>query len=1045
MDVCHILLGRPWQYDRNVVHDGRMNTYTLEKDGRFHKLLPIKDKEVKPEVSSTILLMSGKELLTELEKDEDPQFLVVRKPKVVLTSTRVDDLPEEIQQLLGEFADIIVDELPRSLPPMRSVSHHIDLIPGASLPNKAAYRLTPQENEEVKRQVQNLQDKGLVRESLSPCAVPTVLSPKKGGGWRMCTDSRAINKITIRYRFPLPRMDDLMDCLSGANYFSKIDLKSRYHQIRMREGDEWKTAFKTNEGLYEWLVMPFGLTNAPSTFMRLMNEVLQEFIGKFVVVYLDDILIFSKTRAEHLRHLAIVMRRLQQEKLLINLKKCSFMQTELIYLGFVISANELKMDPEKVDVIRNWPSPRNVFEVRSFHGLASFYRKFIRNFSGISAAMMDTVKKRHKVFQWTAEAERSFKLLKQKITEQPVLVLPDFQKTFQVKCDASGYAVGGVLSQDDRPVAYYSEKLDDAKLKYSTYDKEFYAIIQALKKWRHYLIPKEFVLYSDNHALQFVSQQEKLNQKHAKWVEYMQNFTFVIKHISGTANKVADALSRKFLLLQEFRVKTLGFENLRNMYAGDSDFSEAYEAAENPVLRDRSPWIDYLIQDGLLFKGNQLCIPDCSMRENLVKEKHSGGLAGHFGHDKTFAKLSESYFWPGMRADVKRFVDRCRICQHAKGRKQNTGLYQPLPIPKRPWEAISMDFVLGLPRTQRGVDSIFVVVDRFSKMAHFIPCHKTSDATHIANLFFKEIVRLHGLPRSIVSDRDTKFIGHFWRTLWRKLGTDLAFSSAYHPQTDGQTEVVNRSLGDLLRSLVTEHHSSWDQILPQAEFAYNDSVNRSTGKSPFQILYGTQPRGVSELREPEQTETSSARAEEFAEAMKELHEKVKQRLQKSNQEYKRRADQRKRQLQFAVGDLVLVHLRKERFPRGTYNKLKMKKIGPCKILRKFGENAYELELPEDIGISPIFNISDLYPYKPDEADTGTDEPVVQWQKQLPVAQKPKMERILDKRTGKKTRRKQYLEYLVKWKNHPVEDASWETEATILKHGQTVQKLMSRSP
>jgi hypothetical protein len=645
-----------------------------------------------------------------------------------------------------------VDELPRSFPSIRSVSHHIDLIPRASFPNKAVYILTPHENEEVKRQVQDLLEKGLVRESLSPCVVPTVLSPTKDGGWRMCTDSRVINKITIRYRFPLSRMDDLMDCLSGANHFSKIDLKRSYHQIRMREGDKWKTTFKTNEGLNEWLVLPFGLTNAPSTFMRLMNEVLKEFIGKFLIVYLDDILVFSKTAVEHLKHLATVMQKLQQEKLLINMKKSSFMKTELIYLGFVISKNELRMDPDKVEAIKNWPSPKNIFEVRSFHELASFYRKFIRNFSGISAAMMETMKKRHKYFHWTEKAEKIFNLLKRKITEQPVLVLPNFQKTFQVKCDASGFAIGAVLSQEDRPIAYFSEKLNEAKLKYSTYDKEFYAIIQALKKWRHYLIPKEFVLYSDNHALQFVTQQEKLNEKHVKWVEYMQNFTFVIKHISGTANKVVDALSRKCLLLQEFRVKTLGFDDLRDMYVDDQDFKEAYEAAENIVLRDRSLWIEYMIQEGLLFRGNQLCILKCSMRENMLKEKHSGGLAGHFGHDKTFAKLNESYFWPGMREDVKRFVDRCRVFQHSKRRIQSVGFYQPFPIPERSWDVISMDFVLGLPRTQRGVDSIFVVVDRFSNMAQFIPCQKTSDATRIVNLFFKEVIRLHGFSRSIVSD-----------------------------------------------------------------------------------------------------------------------------------------------------------------------------------------------------------------------------------------------------------------------------------------------------
>jgi hypothetical protein len=367
------------------------------------------------------------------------------------------------------------------------------------------------ENEEVKKQVQDLMDKGLVRESLSPCIVPTVLSPKKDGGWKMCTNSRDINKITIRYRFPLTKMDELMDCLSGAKCFSKFDLKSGYHQIRMREGDEWKIAFKTNEGLYEWLVMPFGLTNVPSTFMILMNEVLKYFIGNFVIVYLDDILIFSKTEEEDLKHLALVMRRLQQEKLLINMKNSSFMKMELIYLGFMISSNELNMDPKKVKSIKEWSSPTNIFEVGIFHGLASFYKKFIRNFSEISTPMMETVKKNHKYFHWTEEVERSFKLLKEKITGQPILVLADFSKTFQGRCDASGFAIGAELSQDNRPVAYVSEKMNETKIKYSMYDKEFYAVIQALKKWRHYLVLKEFVLYSDNQALQFITRQEKLN------------------------------------------------------------------------------------------------------------------------------------------------------------------------------------------------------------------------------------------------------------------------------------------------------------------------------------------------------------------------------------------------------------------------------------------------------------------------------------------------------------------------------------------------------
>eukprot|EP00253_Pinus_taeda_P017775 PITA_17775 len=330
MDVCHILLGIPWQYDRGAMHDGKINTYKFGKDGVNHTLLPLQEEDVPgKKIDPKNLLLGGKEYLKQIEENE-VIFFVICKPKVIVTSIKVSDLPIEIQEMLENYCDIIVYDLPDELPPIRRISHHIVLIPRASLPNKAAYRMAPTENKEVRKQVQELLDKGLIRESLSPCAIPTVLSPKKDGGWRMCTDSRTINKITIRYRFPLARIEDSMDCLSGAKYFSKLDLKSGYHQIRIREGDEWKTTFKRNEGLYEWRVVPFGLSNAPSTFMRLMNEVFKDFIGKFVIVYLEYILVYSRSKEEHMRHLDYVLQRLQQEKLLLNLKKCSFMKEELV-------------------------------------------------------------------------------------------------------------------------------------------------------------------------------------------------------------------------------------------------------------------------------------------------------------------------------------------------------------------------------------------------------------------------------------------------------------------------------------------------------------------------------------------------------------------------------------------------------------------------------------------------------------------------------------------------------------------------------------------
>ena len=818
--------------------------------------------------------------------------------------------------------------------------------------------MNPKETMEIQRQVEELVTKGLVRESLSPCAVPALLVPKKDGSMRMCVDSRAINKITIKYRHPIPRLEDMLDELHGSSVFSKVDLRSGYYQIRIREGDEWKTAFKTKGGLYEWLVMPFGLSNAPSTFMRLMNQVFRPFIGKFVVVYFDDILIYSKNEEEHQGHLTQVMEVLEREKLFGNLKKCTFFTSEVTFLGYIVTSHGIMVDESKIEAIRTWPTPKSIHDVRSFHGLASFYRRFIRDFSTIMAPMTEVIK--GTTFKWNSKAQEAFDQVKSKLTQAPVLALPCFDKVFEVECDASGVGIGGVLTQEGRPLAFFSEKLCDSRRKYSTYDKEFYAIVRSLEHWSHYLVASEFILHSDHEALKYIQGQHKLNSRHAKWVEYLQSFHFTIKHKSGKLNKGADALSRRHLLLFQLDACILGFEHLKSLYEKDEDFGELYNECS------RHPKGDFLLQEGFLFKGPRLCIPKCGTRELLIREVHGGSLAGHFGENKTLAMLKEHYYWPRMSKDVQDMVKRCATCQVAKSHLLPQGLYMPLPVPTLPWEDVSMDFVLGLPRTQRGKDSIFVVVDRFSKMAHFIPCAKTNDATHIAELYFKEVMRLHGIPRSIVSDRDTKFLSHFWVTLWKKMGTKLKYSTTCHPQTDGQTEVTNRTLGALLRVLVKSNGKAWDLLLPQAEFAFNKSPSKATGLSPFKVVYGVDPLSPFDLVPRGMNEKPHEEASKRVEEIQKLHEMVKLKIERTNASYEKQANKHKKKVIFQPGDLVWVHLRKERFPSKRKSKLMPRADGPFEVIEKVNDNAYKVDLPGDYGVSATFNVADLSPYLEDD-------------------------------------------------------------------------------
>ena len=411
---------------------------------------------------------------------------------------------QSLDTLITEFKDVFPNELPHGLPPVRAVQHGIDIVQGSKPVSKPPYRMSASEAKEVEGQLADYLARGFIRPSTSPWASPILLVKKKDGTMRMCVDYRGLNALTIKNKYPLPRVDELFDQLQGKRYFSKVDLRSGFHQVRVSIDDILKTAFRTRFGHFEFLVMPFGLTNAPATFMTLMDSVLRPYLGKFVVVFLDDILIFSKTEEEHLEHLRLVFNELRTHALYAKQSKCEFFKNEIHYLGHTISFSGINMDTDKVDAILRWPHPTNVEELQIFLGMAGFYRKFIRDYAKIAVPMTDQLKAQGKTFRWDDEQERSFTKLKVALASAPILAIVDPLKSFVVETDASDKAVGAVLLQEGRPIAFESKKLDKAQQNYSVYEKELYAIIHALRKWRHYLYGAEFEVLFDHESIKVV-------------------------------------------------------------------------------------------------------------------------------------------------------------------------------------------------------------------------------------------------------------------------------------------------------------------------------------------------------------------------------------------------------------------------------------------------------------------------------------------------------------------------------------------------------------
>ncbi|GJV77461.1 putative reverse transcriptase domain-containing protein [Tanacetum coccineum] len=441
------------------------------------------------------------------------------------------------------------------IPPVRQVEFQIDLIPGAAPIARTPYRLAPSEMQELSNQLQELTDRGFIRPSTSPWGAPVLFVKKKDGSFRMCIDYRELNKLTIKNRYPLPRIDDLFDQLQGSSVYSKIDLRSGYHQLRVREEDIPKTAFRTRYGHYEFQVMPFGLTNAPAVFMDLMNRVCKPYLDKFVIVFIDDILIYSRNEEEHASHLRIILELLRKEKLYAKFSKCDFWIHIVQFLGHLINNQGLHVDPAKIEAVKNWTSPATPTEVRQFLGLAGYYRRFIEGFSKIAKPLTKLTQK-NKSYIWGEEQESAFQLLKQKLCEAPILALPEGNDNFVVYCDASLQGLGAVLMQREKVIAYASRQLKPHEENYTTHDLELGAVIFALKIWRHYLYGTKCTVFTDHKSLQHILRQKELNMRQRRWLELLADYDCEICYHPGKANVVADALSRK-KQIKPLRVRAL--------------------------------------------------------------------------------------------------------------------------------------------------------------------------------------------------------------------------------------------------------------------------------------------------------------------------------------------------------------------------------------------------------------------------------------------------------------------------------------------------------
>lgn len=921
-------------------------------------------------------------------------------------------------------------------------------------------RYSPKQREEISRQIKDMKNSSIIRESSSPWCSPIVLARKSDNSWRLCVDYRRLNAITVKDSFPMPNITDLLDSLGGANIFSKLDLASGFWQIPLTEDARAKTAFTTHEGLFEFLVLPFGLANAPGAFNRLMNIVFRSH-KNFVMHYMDDVIVYSKNKEDHKKHLEMTFSALRKAGLKLREEKCEFLREELTFLGHTINANGISANKDRIEAIEQIPYPTNEKEVRSFVGLMSYYRRFIKNFATIASPLYALLKKDAE-FKFGDPERKAVEDLKSNLKSSSMMSYPRPNQPFMISTDASSTGIGAVLSQEDesgeeKPIAFASRILSKAERNYATVERECLAIIWALQIFRTYIYGERIFLHTDHQPLKYLLQSERLTNRLARWALQLSEHNIEeIRYTRGKDNVVADVLSRSHAhevinMISEDHAG-LQLDYVSQLQHNDVDLQQMFKLLEdgvwpNQISSNLQAHLNqmhlYCIIDNVLYKGTTkgdvkttrrdrlfLVVPP-TLKHEILRANHGEPVAGHFGFKKTAARIYERYYWPHMSQDIMNYCQCCMDCQTRKTSKKLRFPLQPLEA-SRPFEMVCTDFMGPFKESDNGNKYIMVVTDKFTKYveAWALPA---CDALTTAKCLVDNWITKYGPPEQLLSDKGSNFMSQLVDNLLKLTSTTQLRTAAYHPQCNGQTERFNQVLKTQLSMYVNQRGSNWDEHLQLIMFAYRTTKHSSTGMTPYEALWGRNPRLFQDTALMDQPEEEWRNLHEYLQDLRTVlttnQTKLKENLDKAAAMMKKYHDKNLNVVTFDVGDYVLLRTMPNSKSKCADYKLQHRYSGPYKVIERKSDKNYRI-LDEQSGKHQVVTAERLKLFH-DLVDTSQDrlpDPPNPTADESADNEEREITRIIGERTVTNKNKRNILEYLVRFKDSAEE--AWISASNV---------------